>query len=320
MNEFHAALFAGIAPPPPRTLRASRYQGEDHAIPLAAMTADDATTVRNLYASVFALRDALQRGDGDVPFARRAFEADAIERARWLGRGARYEDEQTRQAVHDVRGGALTSLSLLLHQHWKKPGTVSVQSLATLAVDQLKIMRNAVADLDPGQRRADMASKPHSIERLVATLEGIAGETVGVDLYSSFHGVISMSCMEIGTLDRAVLNVANNALEHALRGPVRIWLSPASPAAKPDLRVVVANSVDGGHAAALTTRFGADLSRLFVERFTTTGSGEGMRVCAQLVAGAYGVRDAEAAVATGLVGARIVGTEFVAWLHWPAVE
>jgi signal transduction histidine kinase len=128
-----------------------------------------------------------------------------------------------------------------------------------------------------------------------------------------------MSCVELGALDRAVLNVINNAVRHSAGKEVQVLLAPAGSEPGSDLRVCVANEVEDVDARALRGRFGDELTRIFVEPFTTTGSGDGLKICLDFVASAYGLVRGEDAVRAGLVGVTIESGWFFAWLCWPAI-
>jgi hypothetical protein len=128
-----------------------------------------------------------------------------------------------------------------------------------------------------------------------------------------------MSCVELGALDRAALNLLNNAARETAGARVDVALVPASADEHADLRIVVSNRIAPEKGRALAERFGADPGRLFVERYTTTRSGDGLAICADFVSAAYGLSRAEDAVRAGLIGATVEDGFFFAWLHWPAV-
>lgn len=308
-----------VIPRPPRSQRASRYLGDDRAVPLSAMSETDRVGARALYAAITALDRRLGEGAG-VADALASFDVDRVlEIARSLGRSDSAPPSDLRRALHDVRGGALASLTLVASQQTRRPDATGERSLRILAADHLKVMRNALLELDDEKRAADRVPCVHYVERLVATLERVASDNAHVRVHCEFSGGITTSCMELGALDRAALNVVNNAVRHATSDTVSAWLAPVEGESSGDLRIVVANAIHAAHADVLSGRFGDDLSRLFTERFTTTGSGDGLGICAELVAAAYGHARIDDAARLGLVGARVVGGEFVAWLHWPIV-
>jgi hypothetical protein len=315
--------------PPPRSLRALRYRGDDHAVPLSTLSATDRTSVQELYEALLHFEVTVRMGSSspDEPVVARelaaSFElARVLAIARSIG-NASYDAIEVRHALHDVRGGALTSLLIEIQRAGMGRGTV--RGLRTLVSDQLKIMRNAVLELDDTQRAADLVPNEHSVERLAETLSRVTGDgvrgSVGVSVHCAFLGAITASCVELGALDRATLNVVNNAVRHSSSNRVDVALFPTTRDPDCDLRIVVANAVESAHAAALRQRFGDDLSRIFLDPFSTTGSGQGLKICVDFVSAAYGLARSEDTVSAGLVGALLddaVGS-FVVWLHWPAI-
>jgi signal transduction histidine kinase len=318
---------------PRRSQRALRYRGDDRAVPLSALVETDRAAVKALYALLTDLGSQLNAihatsGPTDESHAAqgvaKAFDLDrAFQVAHAIGVGGEPYLEEVRHTLHDVRGGALTSLLLEIQRTRVRPGERSLRALRTLTADHLKVMRNALLELDDVKRTADLAPVEHSIERLAETIERVSGEgsrgSVRVDEHRSFLGGITMSCVELGALDRAVLNLLNNAVRHSASDEVKVALVPASSEPGSDLRVFVANAVEEGHAAALHARFGDDLSRIFVESYSTTGSGDGLKICLEFVASAYGLVRGDDAVEERLVGAVLEDGWFIAWLHWPAV-
>ncbi len=282
-------------------------------------------------ASVLALYGMLRELDGNLRTYKvdtpelasetaRAFDVDAaLSHARKLGVSAGLA-EDLRQALHDVRGGALSSLLLEIQRARRRNGVGSIRALRILTSDHLKVMRNAVLELDDVRRVADLVPTPHAIERLEETLMQVTGDgsrgAVEVDMHRSFTGVITMSCLELGALDRAALNLVNNAVRHSASGRVELALVAA---ANRDLRVCVANAIDPAHATALRERFGSSLDRIFLDKFSTSGSGEGLKICIDFVAAAYGLVQREDVIASRLVGALVDDGWFVAWMHWPVV-
>lgn len=231
-----------------------------------------------------------------------------------------------RKAYHDVRGGSL--LALLMHVELVQQGrgeADDVARIALLARDHLKIMRNAVPDLDPVANAADLRSKAHPLallrEKWAAVRYRLAGREVTVELDCPFDGTIAACCLEFSTLDRIVYNLVNNAAEHTHDGRVRMVVVPLP---EPDadgtlLRVAVINRLGPVQRATLRRRFGSDPSALFLGGFTTEGHGLGLRICADLVAHAAGLPSITLALDHGHMGVRIIEDWFVAWFVWPTV-
>ena len=62
---------------------------------------------------------------------------------------------------------------------------------------------------------------------------------------------------------------------------------------------------------------GLNLEGLFAPRISSTGSGFGLTVVADFVAGAFGLRDRAQALHERYVGAVLDGDIFRVWFHWP---
>lgn len=247
-----------------------------------------------------------------------------------LGCGLQQHDAppRLRKAYHDLRGGSL--LALLMHVDLVQQGRGEpddVQRIALLARDHLKIMRNAVPDLDPVAYDADLRSKAHPMallrEKWGAVRYRLASREVTVELDCPYDGTIAGCCLEFSTLDRIVYNLVNNAAEHTLDGRVRLVVMPIHEHERSDadgvlLRVAVINRLGSHQRDTLRRRFGGEPSGLFMGGFTTEGHGLGLRICADLVAHAAGVPSIALALDRGHLGVRIVEDWFVAWFVWPS--
>ncbi|MBS2014205.1 MAG: HAMP domain-containing histidine kinase [Deltaproteobacteria bacterium] len=300
-------------PEPPASVRSARYRGDDQAVELAGFATEDAEGIRELYALLLAFDGKLAAAPSE---AIATLDVDRILAVtRGLGRTADMPTPM-RHAVHDIRGSALTSLVVEVQRVRRGRAPEDPRALHILTADHLKVMRNAILGLDDEKRDRDLVPSSHSVERLVESLKRARGETTTVSVDCTFKGAITSSCLELGALDRAVLNLVNNALRHSTEGEVCVSLDPTITG---DVRIVVANRIDPAHERVLSERFGASLGDLFLETFSTTGSGDGLRICVDFAAAAYGLARSREAVALGIVGARIVEGWFVAWVHWPSV-
>lgn len=303
---------APLAEPPP-SARSARYRGDDRAVPLEALPTEDAVAIRELYAMLLAFAEALAI---EPTAAIAAFPLDrAFETSRMLGRSNGLSTP-VRHALHDVRGGALTSFVVELQRARRRPDAARPRALHILAADRLKMMRNALLGLDDEKRERDLVPCLHAVDRLVESLTRVRTEDVSVRVECRFHGAITASCLELGALDRAALNLVNNATRHARDEDVHVTLGPTAAG---DLRIVVANAVAPAQTELLAARYGEELGELFLEPFSTTGSGDGLKICVDFVAAAYGLAAPREAVSLSLVGARLVEGSFVAWLHWPSI-
>ncbi|MEO8336401.1 MAG: ATP-binding protein [bacterium] len=337
-----AAAIIALAPERLPNLRVTRYVGDGMAVRMDDLTPDDARNVRRLYAALSTLLGELRKalcipaGDGTAPggfsngspdvqdasaecvaaartvLIRTAEDPDwrdAILAARALRGRTSAGDKTQRQAVHDIRGGALAALSLTIElvAHGRV-STADVVRAFYLTRDHLKIMRNALEDIDIPARLRDTAVRDHGTHLL---FEKWSSAHIQVD--SDYEGPVSKRCLEFSALDRVLYNLMNNAVRFANDGKVDLHLR----AFDDNLRFVVANEVANTQRTTLHERYGDAIGSLFLDDFTTGGEGVGMTVCAEFVANAYGLSNAARAVQGGYVGARMLDDTFVAWFHWP---
>jgi signal transduction histidine kinase len=324
---------AALAPGRLIRARAGRYFGDTLTISIGALPEAHAAIVRRLYSFLQALHDFAvahrDRGaealDGLADFlARHGFESliqdCATLRAAMTAETTR---ELVRQTYHDVRGSSLTSLVGHLEMVLEGeavPGDVG--RIFLLARDHLKIMRNAIHDLDQAAYALDLRQEQHSVELLREKWTSVAHHTergsVRVALDCDFSGWISERCMEISSLDRVLYNLINNAAEHADGDVVLVRAFPIDQNAATHLRFAVINRVRAEQRAILEDRLQGQLERLFQGGFTTAGHGIGMGICGEIVSHSYGLRSVGDACHRGYLGARIIDGCFVAWFHWPA--
>lgn len=233
------------------------------------------------------------------------------------------ERTRLRQALHDVRGGALTALALTIEMAALK-GKISTGDVVRsfyLTRDHLKIMRNAIEDVDVLARTRDQSYRNHGTHLLFekwtsATHRLAMGRSASITVDSTYGGPVSRSCLEFSALDRVVYNLMNNAVRFTSDGTVTLYLREVGE----NLRFVVVNAVTPEHLATLRTRFGDALGDLYFSSFTTGGEGVGLGICGELVANAYGLAGAPEAVAGGYVGATVREGAFITWFHWPTTE
>ena len=136
-------------------------------------------------------------------------------------------------------------------------------------------------------------------------------------------------CLESAAIDRIFYNLANNACRHAATDRLDMTVFPIPDEAGSCLRFVLSNEVNDQDAAYLraitegSQAPGADQGRgttlipLFTPKVSTTGSGFGLTVVADFVAGAFGLRDRVQALRERYVGAVLEGNTFRLWFHWP---
>ena len=338
--------------------RTERYIGDENAVALKELPARDADVLGDLYQL---LKDTLETANTAIRderpewMLRRIKESRFVDRVQEFTRGFTTEsvtDEglraRLRKVYHDARGGALNAavgMSQLLELKGNEVELGDVYGVFNAVRDHLKIMRNCFLDLDPERRRRDLAFNAHSARLFRQKWEGYQDTGVEIEYIADFDGDISSSCLEFSSVERAIYNLVNNAMNHTADGLVRLYVKgvhqarpqagttgstrgsagdeppPAQPADHPkDVRIATANAVDSDEAERLRTRFGENLSELFMGGFTIGGSGVGLSICTELVSNAYGLAQYHDAIEGGYVGADILRDQFVAWIHWPTLQ
>ncbi len=346
----------GLAPLRLPNRRATRYLGDGQFVHLAAMATVDQEGMRQTYADLGELLLLLVVKQTDDAGKR-------LEVQRWVGwghvdalvrrmqeigeatRSAGSMTEEIMRAIHDVRGGALSSLVGRLEMLDAWPGALSekLNMLFVLTRDHMKIMRNALIGLDDVQRDRDRIPKGHAASLLTEKWhEAVIGPSAAqpaarMRMDCRYEGPVTECCLESAAIDRIFYNLANNASRHTADGDIEavIFEVPASPG--DCLRFVLSNAVSGDQAkkllqlAAQPERSAVEasanvepsagavrLDALFTPEVSTTGSGFGLAVVAEFTANAFGLKVAGEAARGGYVGAVLEhGRTFRAWFHWP---
>ena len=314
---------AGIAPSPLENCRGTRYRADEQAIELSAFAEEDRPVVVSIYAMLREL-DAIVGSDAGLPdpaplhaFVARHDVVALVHRIRRLG-GAQTGDAHLAEAVHDIRGGALSALVVHLLRLGRVPYRSDVARTLFIATrDHMKMMRNVVRDLDPVARERDLTFRPHSLGDLARALREFTAtasgdEAVVVDVQCTAEGIIAESCVECAAIDRVAYNLLNNAARYADRPTVAAWLLTMDS----DLRVAIVNSISVEQRGIVEEQLAAGVASLFGS-FTTSGSGYGLRIVSELVGRAYGVASIDTLTKEGYVGAKVVDGNFVSWFHWP---
>ena len=311
----------GLAPATLTNCRSTRYCADEQAIHLAALSANDRAIVVSLYELLGELLRVLPKGELEDPSALRELLARrdpsmALEQVRRLGADA--HEPRLQVIIHDLRGGAMSTLFVHLARLSHLPCRVEIaRALFLAARDHRKMMRNLIDDLDPENRARDLGIRPHSLGDLVRALRDFTAESVNgvvtVEVICQDECTISESCVECAALDRAAYNLLNNAVAYG-EPPIRAWLVRLAH----DLRVVVANGISATHGETLRATLEKEPAALF-GAFTTSGSGHGLRIVCELVGRAYGVPSIATLATEGYLGAKIEQGAFVSWFHWPLV-
>lgn len=329
--------------------RVARYKADDICVSLKRLTERDQAGLRKLYQvlteMLFSLVDASAddaRRWRDIELWIERHDLDTlIDEVRVLGVSSHEQDpsENLSKAMHDVRGGALSALLGRLQLLALLPrSTDQLQTLFVLVRDHLKIMRSAVIGLDEVRRAADHQPKSHAMELIINKWhESVVGpkwqeRPVRMFVDCRYDGALTECCLESAAVDRIFYNLANNACRHAVGERIDMAIFPVPEPPGECLRFVLSNEVsetDAAYLNSLVAAGGADsadrgsglsLLRLFEPAVSTTGSGYGLTVVADFVAGAFGLRDSREALRERYVGAVLEGRMFRIWFHWPIAD
>lgn len=301
--------------------RPQPYHGDSVAAPLGALDPADVAVIRGLYDLLGALYHA-----EDVEAVRAATAAhglrDLVAQVRVLG--MTLASDALGKVYHDIRGGSLTALLMLLDlADAGRAGQPDIEQIFILVRDHRKIMRNTLPELDPEGYARDLDPCEHDAALLVHKWSDTAyrideAAAVRIRFDCEFAGGISECCMEFAALDRVIYNLINNAARFSADGVVEVAVLPLDDAPETNLRFAVSNRVAPGHRDRLRAELGEDLSRVFSGGYTTGGHGYGLQICGDFITHGYGLDSLRLALAGGYLGARLVRDHFVAWFHWPA--
>jgi signal transduction histidine kinase len=232
-----------------------------------------------------------------------------------------YNSERMAKILHDIRGGAMTSMigyadRISMQNLYRDVDTM--RSFVFLARDQAKMLRNAVEDIDPHTRAADERIRIHSVYDYVKKWHNfehrVQNRRVVVKVRCYFEGNVTTSCLEASALDRVVYNLINNALRFAEGEEVVLTIFPIGNI----LRWVVENTVSAEQESWLRQHLGDNLQALFQGGLSNGGNGIGLSNCADLVGASFGV-SSEDAIKQGYITAKLIDRTFYACFHWNAV-
>lgn len=314
--------------------RVERYLGADNAVSLSELPEEDAERLRRLY---YLLKETLEtanvavRDDRPEWMLRGLRDSSFVDTVRGFAEGFStegLEDEELRRRLrtvyHDARGGALNAavgMAQLLELKGNEVELPDVYGVFNAVRDHLKILRNCFLDLDPERRRRDTEMNAHSARLFRQKWAGYHDGGVEIDYISDFEGDISSSCLEFSSVERAIYNLVNNAMQHSPDGFLRLYVKTVDeeePAQ--DVKIATANRLSAEEERTLRDRFGDALGELFMGGFSIGGSGLGLSICTELVSNAYGLTRLHDAIDGGYVGAAILREQFVAWIHWPTLQ
>ena len=173
-----AEALLALAPLRLPNFRKTRYQGDDLCVALEGLTVQDQTSLRWLYQALsellFSIADFSTDDDQkwqDITRWLERYSLDTlIDKARELGTTSHEQNssEALARAMHDIRGGALSSLLGRLELIKRLPHVEKqLRTIFVLTRDHLKIMRNAVTGLDAARRDADRKPKAHAMQLML---------------------------------------------------------------------------------------------------------------------------------------------------------
>jgi signal transduction histidine kinase len=323
-----------LAPSDLPTYRTLRYNGADMDVPISAFAPSDNERIYRLYGVLNDLLKLLQQTWENEEKELAAIKA-FIQQVQWTRflqfiqqLGADSYDEHSeyydalRQVVHDIKGGGFLALSI--HLQLLEMGKIQKDGMSRLfflSRDHLKIMRNAIRDLDPPFQEHERVQRDHSARLLVEkwdhAIHQMGTSSAEVVLDCQFDGIVSERCLEFSALDRVLYNLINNAARFTADNKVYFVIF-ALPEEQPrNLRFVIYNRMHEAHQHTLYERYGDNLGAIFRGGFTTGGSGLGLRICADFVNNAYGINNFDQGLAGKYFGARCIDNYFVNWIHWP---
>ncbi len=329
--------FAQLSDPVVRIPPSLRWSGEGLELPEGTFTPGERADLELLYAQLEGVyRTWLHarpnpdweelasgiRAFGEPPLA------PALER---IGASALRNAEApplVRRALHDLRGGAFFALRMYgsLLQNEDSDAEL-LEPAILLARDQAKVVRSLVPSIDREGHDRDRSEQAHGMRELVDKWDGFVFPEVPrpeggmgpvqVSVETTWRGDLAARCLEAAALDRAVYNLVNNAARFSADGRVTLRVEALGGQV---VRFAVANAMTPLQGEFLRARVGEDPSSLFLGGVTRGGEGVGLSASASVVARAWGLADAEDAVAMGSVGAQVGEEVFLAWILWPTLH
>ena len=326
--------------------RRVRYAGDDQCVDFHRFAGRDQALVLGLYRALTRLLFALSNPSNDdagkwqdvARWVQQHPLDPFIKEVRELGAasGVHGSGEALAMALHDIRGGALSALLGRLDLLERTPRNEGeLNTLFVLVRDHLKVMRSALTGLDDPRRDADRQPRAHAMHLMVAKWHEVTvgpkleGRSIRLFMDCRFEGALTECCLESAAIDRIFYNLANNACRHAATDRLDMAVFPVPDEAGSCLRFVLSNDVndkdaaylrsitEGGPAQGADKGRGTTLIPLFTPKVSTTGSGFGLTVVADFVAGAFGLRNRTQALRERYVGAVLDGNTFRIWFHWP---
>ncbi len=317
-----------LAPINLRNMHTTRYDGSGFSAKLSDFSPTDVQVLKTIYEHIKSVYDLwLYMKDAPQyalfkPTIERFSSDEMVFLGKKLGMTTEISSASLRKIIHDIRGGALTTMiscagrieRMNLYNDVER-----MRSFVFLARDQAKMMRSAIEDIDPFTRAADERFRIHSVYDYVKKWHDFeypsAKGTITVKVRCFFEGNVTTCCLEASALDRVVYNYINNALRFAATDTITLTILPIGNM----LRWVVENELEPKDLQWLEETIGNDAQALYKGGITHGGNGIGLSNCADIVAASCSIPPPEA-IEQGYVGAKVIGSTYYGWFHWNAVQ
>ena len=283
-------------------LRRSRYHAQDIELSLYDVPLTARRAIRKLYRHLveltYLLRPWLDNPDFPTTMAEKRLRTFVLT-AKWsqmlsalqavTPTQTLIESARVHRVIHDLRGGALSSLSLYLQL--AESGDLyatDIPHMVLLANDHAKMLRTAISDLDRIRYTRDELFIPQPIDTIVHHWRNVfyrieSGQACHVSCQSHVYGYIADSVIELAALERILYNLVNNAVRHTHAGGVEIQIEYHDTTHEL-VRFSVQNPLTTDQVTRLDQLTANNPSNLILRPITTTGSGLGLGICADIVA------------------------------------
>ncbi|MFZ9858719.1 MAG: ATP-binding protein [Roseiflexaceae bacterium] len=283
-------------------IRRSRYHAQDIELSLYDVPLKARRAIRKLYRHLveltYLLRPWLDNPDFPTTMAEKRLRTFVLT-AKWSQMISALQDvtptqtqldsARVHRVIHDLRGGALSSLSLYLQL--AESGDLHAQDIphmVLLANDHAKMLRTAISDLDRIRYTRDELFLPQQIDTIVHHWRNVlyridTGQSAHVTCESHVSGYIADSVIELAALERVLYNLVNNAVRHTPDYHVKVNIMYDS-CLQDCIRFSVSNKLTSSQIELLSQLTADTPHRLILTPITTTGSGLGLGICADIVA------------------------------------
>ena len=318
-------------------LRRSRYHAQDIELSLYDVPLKARRAIRKLYRHLveltYLLRPWLDNPDFPTTMAEQRLRTFVLT-AKWSQMIGALQDvtpthtlidsARVHRVIHDLRGGALSSLSLYLQL--AESGDLLAQDIphmVLLANDHAKMLRTAISDLDRVRYTRDELFLPQSIDALVQSWRNVyyrihSGQAAHVTCHSSVVGSIADSVIELAALERVLYNLVNNAVRHAQSGGIDIAITYFDETQQL-VKFTVQNALTAAQSAILTQLTADAPANLILQPVTTTGSGLGLGICADIIAHVFQA-DVDEIIRQNYFVVSWTESRFVVEFVWPMVD